>query len=115
VVAVSLKKKDRDGPLRQAQLQHVSGIATLGPGRLAVADTYNHKVKLIDLEAGTVTTVLGTGKPGRRLGSRTDTELNEPAGVAVIDGRLLVADANNHRILDLRLDSDQVEEWGLRK
>lgn len=106
---------DRDGPLGQAQLQHVSGIAALGPGRLAVADTYNHKVKVIDLEAGTVSTVLGTGKPGRRLGSRADTELNEPAGVAVINGRLLVADANNHRVLDLRLDSDQVEEWGLRK
>ena len=106
---------DRDGPLRQAQLQHVSGIATLGPGRLAVADTYNHKVKLIDLAAGTVTTVLGTGKPGRRLGTRADTELNEPAGVAVIDGRLLVADTNNHRILDLRPSSDQIEEWALRK
>jgi thiol-disulfide isomerase/thioredoxin len=106
---------DRDGPLAEAALQHPSGIASLGPGRLAIADTYNHKVKLLDLEAGTLTTLLGTGRPGRRIGSRGDTELNEPGGLAVADGRILVADTNNHRILSLRLDSGQVAEWRLRE
>lgn len=106
---------DRDGPLAEAALQHPSGIASLGPGRLAIADTYNHKVKLLDLEAGTLSTLLGTGRPGRRLGDRSDTELNEPGGLAVANGRILVADTNNHRILSLRLDSGQVEEWPLRE
>jgi hypothetical protein len=39
--------------------------------------------------------------------------LNEPSGVAFIDGRILVADTNNNRILSVRLDSDRVEEWSL--
>lgn len=105
---------DRDGTLYKAALQHPTGIVALGPGRLAVADTYNHKVKLIDLKAGTLTTVLGTGKPGRRIGRTSETELNEPGGLALADGRLLIVDTNNHRILALRLDSNQVEEWHLR-
>lgn len=106
---------DRDGKLSKAALQHPSGIVALGAGRLAVADTYNHKVKLIDLETGTLTTVLGTGRPGRRIGNQSDTELNEPGGLAFADGRILIADTNNHRILGLRLDSGQVEEWILRE
>ncbi len=106
---------DRDGPLAEAQLQHVSGIAALEGGRLAIADTYNNKVKLIDPKSGTVTTVLGTGKPGRRLGSPADTELNEPGGLASVNGRILIADTNNHRILSLDPDSGQVEEWALRQ
>jgi thiol-disulfide isomerase/thioredoxin len=105
---------DRDGPLDQAQLQHVSGIGALDSDRLAIADTYNHRVKVLDLQAGTLTTVLGTGSPGSRLAGRADTQLNEPSGVAFIDGRLLVADTNNHRILSWRLESDRVEEWRLR-
>lgn len=105
---------DRDGALAQAQLQHPSGIVALGPDRLAIADTYNHKVKLLDLESGTLTTILGTGKPGRRIGSTTGTELNEPGGLAFMDGRILVADTNNHRILSLRLDPPEVEEWVLQ-
>ena len=105
---------DRDGPLDQAQLQHVSGIGALDSHRLAIADTYNHRVKVLDLQAGTLTTVLGTGSPGSRLAGRADTQLNEPSGLAFIDGRLLVADTNNHRIISWQLESDRVEEWRLR-
>ncbi len=106
---------DRDGVLKRAQLQHASGVAALGPDRLVIADSYNHKVKLLDLKAGRVTTLLGTGRPGKRLGSATTTELNEPGGVAVLGDRILVADTNNHRILLFSLESKKVEEWSLRE
>lgn len=102
---------DRDGSFDRAQLQHPAGIAALGTDRLAIADTYNHKVKLIDLPSRTVTTVLGTGRPGRRIGIAGETELNEPGGLAYAGGRLLVADTNNHRILSLDLDSGEVRDW----
>ncbi len=104
---------DRDGALKRAQLQHASGVATLGSDRLVIADSYNHKVKLLDLEAGRVTTLLGTGQAGKRLGSATTTELNEPGGVAVLGDRILVADTNNHRILLFSPVSKKVEEWAL--
>ncbi len=102
---------DRDGELAQARLQHVSGIAALGPDQLAITDAYNHKVKLIDIAAGTVTTILGTGRPGRHLGGRAETELNEPGGLAQVGGRILVADTNNHRIVSLGLDGARISAW----
>ena len=106
---------DRDGRFSQARLQHVSGIAALGADRLVLADTYNHKVKLLDLAAGTLTTILGAGTPGRRVGSPGETELNEPGGLAVIGTRVLVADTNNHRILSMDISSGQVREWPLHE
>ncbi len=106
---------DRDGSLKTALLQHDSGIAALPDGRLVVADTYNHRIKLIDLGAGKVTTILGTGKPGDRLAGRADTELNEPGGLAVMQGRILIADTNNHRIIAVDPDSGDPELWPLRK
>jgi hypothetical protein len=87
----------------------------LGKDRLVLADTYNHKIKLIDLAAGTVTTILGTGRPGRRVGAARETELNEPGGLAVVGTWVLVAATNNHRILSLDTDSGEVREWRLRE
>jgi len=36
----------------------------LADGRVAIADTYNHKIKLLDPQSGRVTTLAGMGKPG---------------------------------------------------
>jgi DNA-binding beta-propeller fold protein YncE len=104
---------DRDGDLDDAQLQHASGVALLDKDGLVIADTYNHKVKLLDLKNGVVKMLLGTGQPGSKLGNLSETQLNEPNGVAVLDGRILVADTNNHRILELDPDAGTVREWKL--
>jgi hypothetical protein len=106
---------DRDGGLDQAQLQHVSGISALGTNRLAITDAYNHKVKIIDLESGTVTSILGTGDSGGRLGDRDETELNEPGGLTAAGDRILVADTNNHRILSLDPDQGEIAAWALHE
>jgi sugar lactone lactonase YvrE len=105
---------DRDGALADAQLQHASGIAMLDAERLVIADTYNHKIKLLDLNQGRVASLLGTGTPGDRLASVERTQLNEPGGLAVLKDRILVADTNNHRILALDLEAGVVREWTLR-
>lgn len=105
---------DRDGALSDALLQHASGVALLDDDRLLIADTYNHKVKLLDLKQGQVTTLLGTGKPGSRLGTTEETQLNEPSGVAVLNGHILVADTNNHRTLELDPDKGEVRRWPLQ-
>lgn len=105
---------DRDGDLDDAQLQHATGVALLDADRLVIADTYNHKIKLLDLKERRVTTLLGTGASGARLGTIAETELNEPGGVAVLDGHILVADTNNHRILRLDIAKGEVRTWPLR-
>jgi sugar lactone lactonase YvrE len=93
---------DRDGPLDQARLQHPLGIAVTSQGTaLLVADTYNHKIKRIDLPSGTVATLAGTGKPGT-MGLGGEVAFFEPASVAVSgEADLFVADTNNHRIVRL--------------
>lgn len=87
------------GPARAARLAGPKGLA-YGRGNLYVADTENHVVRAIDLETGTITTVLGTGERGD--GPEPDPlrcRLARPHGVFVdAAGVLYVADSEAHRI-----------------
>jgi thiol-disulfide isomerase/thioredoxin len=91
---------DRDGQGDDVRLQHPLGLA-LYDGRLFIADTYNHKLKVLDPKTRKVSTFAGTGKPGQADGARP--EFYEPGGISVARGRLYVADTNNHavRVVDL--------------
>lgn len=98
---------DKDGIGNQARLQHPLGIL-YDNGRLFIADTYNHKLKTIDLKNNEVKTFLGTGKDGNSL---NPPEFSEPSGLAKVGNRLFVADTNNHRICVVNLDNNQVSEF----
>ncbi len=98
---------DQDGVGAQARFQHPLGIAW-HEGLLYVADSFNHKIKLVDPKTGKVATWLGNGKPGDRL--EPTPQFNEPAGLAVAKGKLYVADTNNHRILTVDLKTKAVKE-----
>src|SRR5437763_7865299 len=91
---------DRDGAGDDVRLQHPLGLA-LHEGKLFIADTYNHKIKVLDPRARTVRTFAGTGKPGQADGAQPS--FYEPGGLAVARGRLYVADTNNHavRVVDI--------------
>ncbi|MBT0593443.1 hypothetical protein KJJ97_27455, partial [Escherichia coli] len=54
---------DRDGRADQARFQHPLGIAYYN-GRLYIADTYNHKLKVLDPRTQTVRTFVGGPGPG---------------------------------------------------
>ena len=95
---------DVDGVGTEARLQHPLGVVAVG-GTLYVADTYNSKIKAVDLETGVVSTRWGD-TPGWRDG---ETPLfYEPGGIDVLDRRLYVADTNNHSIRVVDLDSGEV-------
>jgi hypothetical protein len=92
---------DADGAFERAKLQHPLDVHFhRGRGKLYVADTYNNKIKELDLKTQTVRTIAGDGtagsadKPGR---------FDEPAGISAAAGKLYVADTNNHliRVVDL--------------
>ncbi len=92
---------DRDGVRDEVRMQHVLHVALDPAGkRLFVADSYNHKVKTLDLERGRGATCLGDGTPGA---TDDPPRLFEPGGLAVAGGRLFIADTNNHavRVTDL--------------
>lgn len=90
---------DEDGPLDSAKFQHPLGL-DVSSGNLYVADTYNHKIKVIDLATGTVSTVLG---------GNGDPLFHEPSGVSVAGDHIYVADTNNHRICRADLSGNKVE------
>jgi len=85
---------DTDGVGDVARLQHPLGVA-YQDGQLFIADSYNHKIKTIDLKSKRCQTWLGTGKPGSKL---KPSELSEPAGLSIAGDTLYIADTNNHRI-----------------
>ena len=99
-----------DGCLAEARMQHPLGVTVMPDGRIAVPDSYNHAVRLIDEAAGTVETVkLGTL---RCEGSACRRPLAEPAGIwAAGADRLLVSDTNNHRVVDVDLKARRLRPW----
>ncbi len=101
---------DVDGTGDHVRMQHPLGIV-YHQGGLFVADTYNHKIKWVDLKTRTAETWLGTGTRGQKL---EPVELSEPAGLAIARGKLWIADTNNHRILTADLKSKQVSEFIVR-
>ncbi len=92
---------DVDGSGDGARLQHPLGVLYQA-GALFIADTYNHKIKRLDLATGAVKTFAGTGKPGQADGNAPS--FYEPGGLGYADGKLYIADTNNHavRVLDAR-------------
>ena len=88
---------DVDGTLPVARFQHPLGVLH-NAGNVLVADTYNHKIKLVDLELGSVHTLVGTGEPGHADGPGRHAQLSEPGGIALLDGNLYIADTNNHSV-----------------
>jgi thiol-disulfide isomerase/thioredoxin/DNA-binding beta-propeller fold protein YncE len=92
---------DEDGSGDEVRLQHPLGLARWN-GQLLIADTYNHKIKLLDPAARRVRTFAGTGKPGQADGAKPS--FYEPGGLTVAGDKLYVADTNNHaiRVVDLK-------------
>lgn len=85
---------DVDGRGSRVRLQHPLGVA-YADGRIYVADTYNNKLKVIDLDDRSCQTFSGTGRPGT---ADEPAQFDEPAGLSIADGKLYVADTNNHLI-----------------
>lgn len=97
---------DVDGEGTAARFQHPLGIV-LHEGGAFVADSYNHKIKFVDLKTSMVTSWLGTGKPGAGL---DPVQFAEPAGLAISGGRMYVADTNNNRLVVVDLANKQATE-----
>ncbi len=83
-----------------AQLDTPSGIAVTADGRIFVADTHNHRVRVINT-TGVIATFAGNGSAGYAGdgNAATAAQLALPRGLfATAAGALLIADSNNQRI-----------------
>lgn len=92
---------DVDGEGDDVKLQHPLGVAIYGE-RVLLADTYNHKIKILNPTNKTVETFLGDGKAGQIDGA--NAKFYEPGGITIANGKLYIADTNNHavRVADLK-------------
>jgi autotransporter-associated beta strand protein len=87
------------GPATEAMLFLPHDVAALPNGDFLIADTYNHRVRLV--AGGVITTVAGTGVQGYSGdgGPAVNAELSYPHGLAPLPGGgFLVADSSNNRV-----------------
>ena len=89
-----------DGRGTKAQLQHAQGVA-YDDGALYIADTYNHRLRVYDITSKEVGTASGSER-GWADGVAGTAKFDEPGGLSVANGKIYIADTNNHlvRIFD---------------
>ncbi len=102
---------DTDGTGDHVRLQHPLGVA-YHDGKIYLADTYNHKIKVIDPNLRTSKTLLGQRAPGLVDGSAP--QFYEPSGLAFLHGKMYIADTNNHAIRVADLPTHEVKTLTLQ-
>jgi len=96
-----------NGPFAKALFQHPLGV-TWNDGALLVSDSYNAVMRRLDLEKGIASDV----DDGFMCEDALSLPLAEPSGVwADGAGRVLVADTNNHRIVEYRIRERRRRTW----
>ena len=95
------------GPAEAALLNFPTAVAVDTDGNVYIADTLNHRIRMVDVATGTIRTIAGTGQArySGDGGPAISASLQDPAAI-VIDGRdrLYIADQSNNRVraVDLR-------------
>ena len=104
----------QDGPLAAASFNDPQGMVLDGD-TLYVADNLNHLIRKIDLKAGQVTTIAGTGKMltsyaklRRRSKTPTRYALSNPWDLALVNQRLYIAMAGTHQLVVLNLATNTI-------
>jgi trimeric autotransporter adhesin len=86
-------------PAASAQLNGPLGAAVDASGNVYLADTNNHRVRVVS-STGVITTLAGNGSPGfgGDGGGAAAAQLNTPSGLAIDGGTLYIADTGNNRV-----------------
>ena len=100
-----------DGSTSTARFDFPRGIALAADGRVFVADSFNHRIRVISADGATVSTYAGSGF-GFANGSTSTARFSFPSDVALAaDGSLFVADSVNHRIRVISADGATVSTY----
>ncbi len=76
-----------------------------------IADTFNHRVGMIEAKTGQWKNIAGTGELGASgdAGPAAEAKMNQAYSIAIDGDELFIADLANHRIRKVRLDSGIIE------
>lgn len=92
-----------DGTREQARFAVVRDLLVDGE-RLYVADAWNDKIRLIDLNTGVVDTYAGSGRSETKRGNarcspRLSYNFNRPLSLAMLEGKVVVANSYSHDLV----------------
>jgi sugar lactone lactonase YvrE len=90
-----------DGAAGSAKLYFPRTVSVDPSGNVLIAEPFNQRIRYLNVGAGTVSTVAGTGVGGFSGdgGAATQAKLQLPSGVfSLSNGTFLIADQGNHRI-----------------
>ncbi len=94
---------DRDGTGKEVRLQHPMDVAYCQTDKMVyIADTFNHKIKLLDIQSRTVSSLECKG-------------LIEPSGISVQGNSLWIANTNAHSVGRLDLASGLYEKLDIHE
>jgi thiol-disulfide isomerase/thioredoxin len=100
----------RDGGFSEARFFRPQGLAWVGD-KIYVADTENHALREVDLQARSVKTLAGNGKQGYWIQSAQDgkiTQLSSPWDLAHDSGFVFIAMAGLHQIWAYHIESGKI-------
>ena len=75
---------------------------------LYISDSNHNRVLVVDRETEAITQVIGAGQVGAADGPFPQATFNHPQGLALADGKLYIADTENHLIRVADLEGGQV-------
>jgi serine/threonine protein kinase, bacterial len=81
-VAGSGQVGSADGSALSASFFYPAGIALLSPTKLAIADSYNSKIRVLDLTTQTVSTLAGSGAFGMADGTGAAATFGDPFDIS---------------------------------
>jgi len=88
-----------DGALATAEFNRPTGVAIDLGGNVYVADASNNLIRKIDIGAGQVSTIAGTGVIGNANGIGTAASFYDPEGIAIdAQGNVFVGDKGNNLV-----------------
>jgi len=92
--------KTGDGGLAtNALLDAPEGVTVNADGNVFIADTLNHRIRMVDVSSGIITTVAGDGNAGapKNNANATSSALNQPYTVAFgVNGDMYIPDSANN-------------------
>ena len=109
----SIKRYGGDGgPALNARLNFPSAVAVGREGNVYIADTRNHRVRMVEVATGVISTLAGTGQArfSGDGGPAHHATLNEPVALIIDENnRLYIADQSNHRIRVVDLNTGLIQ------
>ena len=107
--------KGDGGPAAAATLNFPSAVAVDSRGTLYIADTFNHRIRIVEAQTGIIQALAGTGA-ARFSGDGWPADtmaLNEPVALALDEqrGRLYIADLANYRVRMMELKTGVISTY----